>query len=145
MTDLDRVIAEMYDSVCFEEGRRPDWNRQAEIFAPAARLVRVTDAGIFEFDQESYRANLDAMIDAGEMPSFWEGELWRETHLFGEVAHVLSAYETRRSRGGEVLNRGVNSIQLFRDGDRWWISAMLWRREGSEIRVGDAPPVPVRS
>lgn len=140
MNDLDRAIAEMYDSVCFDTGQRPDWDRQGEIFAPGARLVRVTDEGIFEFDLDGYRANLEAMIDSGQLPSFWEGEIWRETHVIGEIAHVLSAYETRRSRGGEVLNRGVNSIQLFLRDGRWWISAMLWRREGEGVRVGDAPP-----
>ena len=131
MDDLDSVIAEMYDQVCFEKGQRPDWKRQAEIFAPGARMVRINDSGVFEFDQESYRVNFEAMIDSGEMPSFWEGELWRETRQFGDMAHVLSAYETRRSRGGEVMNRGVNSIQLFRRDGRWWISAMIWRRDRS--------------
>ena len=97
------------------------------------------DSGVFEFDQESYRVNFEAMIDSGEMPSFWEGELWRETRQFGDMAHVLSAYETRRSRGGEVMNRGVNSIQLFRRDGRWWISAMIWRREGKAVLIGDAP------
>jgi len=139
MDDLDSIIAEMYDSVCFEKGQRPDWKRQAEIFAPDARMVRINDSGVFEFDQESYRVNFEAMIDSGEMPSFWEGELWRETRQFGDMAHVLSAYETRRSRGGEVLNRGVNSIQLFRRDGRWWISAMIWRREGKGVLIGDAP------
>jgi len=133
--NLDEVIAEMYDSICFEEGQRPDWSRQTAIFAPGARLVRVTDEGIFEFDLESYRANLEAMIDSGAMTSFWEAEIWRETRQFGEVAHVLSAYETRRSRNGEVRNRGVNSIQVFRRGEHWSISAMLWRREGQEVRI----------
>ncbi len=140
MNDLDAIIAAMYESVCFEAGRRPDWKRQSEIFAPAARLVRITDEGIFEFDHHSYRANLEAMIDSGALPSFWEGELWRQTHQFGELTHVLSAYETRRSRHGDVLNRGVNSIQLFRRDGRWWISAMLWRREGREVRIPDRPP-----
>ena len=144
MNELDEVIAEMYDSVCWEGGVGPDWRRQEEIFAPGARMVRVTDDGVFEFDLQSYRTNIEAMIAAGER-SFWEAELWRETHLFGEVAHVLSAYETRRSRGGEVLNRGVNSIQLFRRDGRWWISAMLWRREGREIRIPDAPPAAVKA
>ena len=139
MDDLDSVIAEMYDQVCFEKGQRPDWKRQAEIFAPDARMVRINDSGVFEFDQESYRVNFEAMIDLGEMPSFWEGELWRETRQFGDMAHVLSAYETRRSRGGEVMNRGVNSIQLFRRDGRWWISAMIWRREGKAVLIGDAP------
>jgi len=37
----------------------------------------------------------------------------------------------------------VNSIQLFRDlvgGEpRWRISAMLWRREGANVRIPDRP------
>ena len=135
---LDEIIAEMYDSICFESGERPDWSRQAAIFAPDARMVRVNDDGIFEFDLDSYRVDFEAMIDSGTMPSFWEDELWRETQEFGDVAHVLSAYETRRTRAGEVVNRGVNSIQLFRRGDRWWISAMIWRREGRDVKIPTA-------
>ena len=137
MRDLDAIITEMYDTVCFEGGQRPDWNRQYAIFAPGARMVRINDAGVFEFDMESYRVNFEAMIDSGEMPTFWEGELWRETRLFGDMAHVLSAYETRRTKNGPLLNRGVNSIQLFRRDGRWWISAMIWRREGREVVIPD--------
>lgn len=137
--DLDGVINEIYDTICFEEGQRPDWSRQSAIFAPGARLVRVTDDGVFEFDLESYRVNLETMIDSGAMPSFWEAEIWRETRQFGEVAHVLSAYETRRTRGGEIRNRGVNSIQLFQRDGHWLISAMLWRRDGLTVRVPEAP------
>ena len=135
MHDLDTIITRMYAGVCFETGQRPDWKTEDEIFAPGARMVRVNDAGVFAFDLESYRKDFDRMMDSGEMPSFWEGEIWRRTDLFGDVAHVLSAYETRRSRGGEFLNRGVNSIQLFKQDGRWWISAMIWRREGQKFAV----------
>lgn len=128
--DLDRVITEMYASMCFEAGRRPDWRRQLELFAPGARLVRVNDEGVFEFDLPSFQSNLEAMIDSGALPSFWEGELWRESREFGDVAHVLSAYEIRTCHGGEVVARAIKSIQLFRRRGRWWISAMLWRRGG---------------
>lgn len=140
MNDLNAVILEMYDSVCFEEGERPDWSRGAAIFAPGARMVRINDGGVFEFqNQDEYQRNFEAMIDSGEMPSFWEGEIWRETNLFGDMAHVLSAYEIRRSRKGEFMSRGVNSIQLFRrDGD-WFISAMIWRREGRDVKIPSAP------
>ena len=132
---LDSVIHEMYASICFEEGERPDWRRQDEIFAPGARLVRITDDGVFEFNLQSYREDIDRAIDSGAFPSFWEGEIWRETRQFGEMAHVLSAYETRRSREGEILNRGINSIQLFERDGRWWVSALLWRREGKTFRL----------
>jgi hypothetical protein len=140
--ELDRIIHDMYEQVCFEEGERPDWSREREIFAPGARLVRMNDDGVFEFTLDEYMKDFEAMIDSGTMTSFWEGELWRDTFILGNMAHVLSAYETRRTRGGEVLNRGVNSIQLFRreksaQPRRWWISAMIWRREGANVRIPD--------
>ena len=139
MDELDDVISAMYANICFEGGGRPEWEAAHAMFAPGARMVRVTDDGVFAFDIESYRRDFERMIDSGEMPSFWEGELWRETRRFGEVAHVLSAYETRRSRNGPPLNRGVNSIQLFKKDGRWWISAMIWRREGKNVAIPDAP------
>lgn len=140
MRDLDSVIDEMYGMVSFEPGQRPDWKREDELFAPGARLVRVTDDGVFEFDLQSYRKNIDDLVARGAMPSFWEAEIWRETKQFGEVAHVLSGYESRKSRNGEFLGRGVNSIQLFRRNGRWWISAMLWRREGKDVKIPDRAP-----
>ena len=102
LSDLDSIIAAMYESVCFEPGQAVDWKRQEQIFAPGARMVRVNDDGVFEFDMDSYRVNFESMIASGEMPSFWEGELWRETRQFDDVAHVLSAYETRRTRDGSA-------------------------------------------
>jgi hypothetical protein len=140
---IDTVIAELYEMVSFEPGTRPDWSRLNEIFTPGARLVRVNDEGVFEFDADSFRLNFESLIDSGVLPSFWEGEIWRETHLFGEVAHILSAYETRRTRSGAPLNRGVNSIQLFERHGRWWISAMIWRREGRAILIPDKVPAAV--
>jgi hypothetical protein len=126
---LDEVIAAMYASFSFEEGAQPNWKLQAEIFAPAARLVRVNDDRVFEFDLASFQKNLRTMIDSGAMTSFWEGETQREVQDFGDVAHVLSEYETRQKRDGAPLYRAVKSIQLFRRDGRWWISAMIWRRD----------------
>jgi hypothetical protein len=134
---IDDVIAAMYDSMCFEEGSRPDWARQSELFAPGARLVRVNDDGVFEFDPRSFREDLEAKISAGTIASFWEGELWRDTRDFGDVAHVLSVYETRPSRDAQPAGRAIKSIQLFRRAERWWISAMIWRRDGNGFRISD--------
>lgn len=119
---LDEIIAAMYASYSFEEGSRPNWALQAEIFAPGARLVRVNDDGVFEFDPASFRKNLEEMIASGAMTSFSEREVWRDVKEFGDIAHVLSEYET-------PLFRAVKSIQLFRRDGRWWISAMIWRRD----------------
>jgi hypothetical protein len=51
------------------------------------------------------------------------------------VAHVFSTYEARRTPQGPIIARGVNSIELFYDGKRWWIVAAIWdnERENSPI------------
>ena len=135
MKTIDEVVKAMYAQICFEKGSKPDWAAQDEIFAPGARMVRVNDEGIFEFDLKSYRKNFEEMIANGTLPSFWEAEIWREERVFEDVAHVLSAYETRYAPDAPLLNRGVNSIQLFRKDGRWWISAMIWRREGAGVKI----------
>jgi hypothetical protein len=140
--NIDEVIAAMYGMLCFEPGQRPDWSRQSEIYAGGARLVRVNDDGVFEFDIDSFRLNLESMIDSGALPSFWEGEIWRETHRFGDVAHVLSGYETRQTRNGPLLSRAVKSIQFFERDGAWRISAMMWRKDGRTVRIPDRSPAP---
>jgi hypothetical protein len=51
------------------------------------------------------------------------------TQRIGNVAHVMSTYETRRVADGPITGRGVNSIDLFWDGKRWWITAASWDDE----------------
>ncbi len=55
---------------------------------------------------------------------FYERETDRVVQRFGTVAHVWSSYESARTPGGEPFDRGVNSISLWFDGERWWI--MNW-------------------
>lgn len=133
---VDRVVDQMYASMSFELGEQPNWELQARIFADNARLVRVNDDGVFEFDPQTFRQNLEGMIESGSIRSFWERELWRQTHEFGDIAHVLSGYEMRTSRDGDLVARAVKSIQLFNRNERWYISAMLWRREGQSVLLG---------
>ncbi|HJW94390.1 MAG TPA: hypothetical protein VJ901_12305 [Thermoanaerobaculia bacterium] len=129
------VITRMYESMSFERGAQPDWQTQSDVFALNARLVRVRDDGVFEFDPVTFRDDYQRMIDSGALESLYERELWREEQVYGELAHVLSAYELRTSRDGELIGRAIKSIQLFQKDSRWWISAMIWRRENEQIRV----------
>jgi len=48
---------------------------------------------------------------------------------FGNLVHVFSTYEFRARLDGPVRGRGVNSIQLFWDGQRWWIASATWDNE----------------
>ncbi|MFS2023027.1 hypothetical protein ACL58G_08365 [Massilia sp. GER05] len=35
----------------------------------------------------------------------------------------------------EPFQRGINSIQLYHDGKRWWIVSLLWRAEDAWVRL----------
>ena len=68
--------------------------------------------------------------------SFHEREVGRRVEQFGHIAHVFSTYESYVEAQDPVpFARGINSIQLFYDGSRWWILSVLWdeEREGSTI------------
>jgi len=132
---VDRIVDEMYASMSFEAGERPDWQLQAKLFADHARLVRVNDDGVFEFDPVTFRENYEAMIESGQLRSFRETELWRQTREFGDIAHVLSGYEMRTKQDGDFIALAVKSIQLYRQNGTWRISAMLWRREGRDLTL----------
>jgi hypothetical protein len=66
---------------------------------------------------------------------FFETEIHRTTERFGNVVHVFSTYEMRERADGPVFGRGINSIELFWDGARWWIAAAQWddERAGNPI------------
>ncbi|HSP33008.1 MAG TPA: hypothetical protein VLU46_01680 [Thermoanaerobaculia bacterium] len=131
--DLDEVILNMYASMSFDRGGEPDWKAQNEVFEPHARLVRVRDDGVYEFDPRTFREDFEDMIRSGVLPSLFEREVSREARVFGDIAHVLSAYEIRTSRDGELVSRAIKSIQLYATRGRWWISAMLWRRVSTDV------------
>jgi hypothetical protein len=68
---------------------------------------------------------------------FHEREIHRQMQRFGNVAHVWSTYETSREPGGTPFTRGINSIQLYCDGSRWWITSWIF---DSERRDSPIPP-----
>ena len=102
---IDAIIQRMYAAMCFSAGKEPDWATQPEVFASSARVVRISDDGVHEFNPVTFRDDYRAMIAAGVLSSFWEGEIWRESDVYGDFAHVLSAYEMRNSGWRHSLPR----------------------------------------
>jgi hypothetical protein len=145
---LDAIVTALYDSVSFEQGSRPNWDRFRSLFEPTALMVRV-DPGLTaipsrERDEpgfrvssiDDYMARTTAAIDSGTLSAFRERELTRRTEVFADLAQVFSTYE-RSAEAGEV-RRGVNSMQLVKDGTRWWIVSLSW------IDETDDGPLPSR-
>lgn len=144
MTDEDQirdVIARMYAMVSGPAGPR-DWTGQMDVFHPRARQIRTTIAAdgtpsLTIMSPEDYRENTRPFFAANH---FFETELSCDIQVFGNIAHVWSAYEARSSStDADPERRGINSIQLFRDKTgRWRIMAMIWdnERPGLSLPVG---------
>jgi hypothetical protein len=138
MTDeqaIGAVIDEMYAMISGPAGPR-DWSRQANCFLPEARQVRtfVDEEGrpaMLAMGLADYAANVTPFFMAN---SFHEVETGRRIDLFGNIAHVWSAYEARTSPDDEMPERrGINSIQLFRHAELGWrIIHMIWDNERNQ-------------
>jgi hypothetical protein len=138
---LDAIVNALYASVSFETGGQPDWPRFRSLFDPAALMVRVDARHGAQTDEpavrisslDDYVARTTVAIEGGGLTDFRERELTRRTEVFGDLAAVFSTYE--RSVGEDV-RRGINSIQLAKDGERWWVISVSWT---DEIEHGSLP------
>lgn len=126
---IDAIVSAWYDIVSVAPGEAPDWARDSTLYLPDVRFVIIPEIG----DETPARAAVLShaqFIEAsagGLRDGFFEREIHRVTQRFGNMAHVFSTYEFGRTEEGPVLGRGINSIQLFFDGDRWWIVGAAWR------------------
>jgi hypothetical protein len=74
-----------------------------------------------------------------EGEGFFEREIGRTTETFGNVVHVFSAYDSKHAQSdAQPFARGVNSIQLYNDGTRWWVVTIMWDSERPDN------PIPAR-
>jgi hypothetical protein len=136
--DIAAAVTEMYAMISGPKGPR-DWSRQANCFHAEARQVRTfIDAegrpAMKMMGLDDYARDTTPFFAEND---FYEVEIDRRIDLFGNVAHVWSAYEARSALGDEAPERrGINSIQLFRDpGLGWRIISMIWdnEREGLSL------------
>ncbi len=137
---IQSTIDALYEVISGEAGEKRDWNRFKNLFAPDGRLLPT-----FTDQQGNIRYlnwTPDEYIErAGgnlERDGFFESEIGQEVEQFGNIAHVFSTYDSKRTADGEVFMRGINSIQLFTDGNRWWIMSVFWSSETP------ATPIPER-
>ncbi len=130
--DIASLIPALYQSISGPAGQERQWDRMREMFFPGAHMVRtiIAEDGTPQalvMDVETYIETTSAYF---REHSFYEIEIARRTERFGNIAHAFSTYESRHNVDDpEPFGRGINSIQLFHDGERWWIINMLWDNE----------------
>ena len=140
---LEAILKSLYDSISGPAGSR-DWNRLRGLFLPGARLIPTVHKG--DGTTAARVLTVEEFIQAVEprvkQEGFFEQEIHSRIERFGAVAHVFSTYESRHAlTDGKPFARGINSIQLFFDGHRWWIVTVFWdsERPNQQIPASELP------
>lgn len=139
VVSIDAIINNLYAVISGEKEQERDWDHFRYLFHANAKLI---PAGKNPEGTVSvrYLSPLDYIKTSGAWlvsNGFFEVEIYREVQQFGKIAHVLSTYQAYQSAGETVpFLRGINSIQLLNDGERWWILNVYWTQES------ESQPIP---
>lgn len=133
VNSIDAILHAIYDVISGPPGPR-DWNRFRSLFAPEARLTSTAKGP----DNQSEPVRLLSVDDFVQRAGtyfnthpFFESAIVNRVQRFGNIAQVFSSYASRSAPGEKPFTRGINSIQLFYDGSRWWVLSILWDEESA--------------
>ena len=133
------IIAALYDVISGEAVDARNWERFKYLFVKEALLIPTNKSatGVFGYrtmTPDDYITMFSSRVKTG----FFENELKHEVNSYGTIAHVFSTYETRETKNGSITNRGINSIQLFYDQNRYYIVNVLWCAESMGFTLPSA-------
>jgi len=138
VTTTDAIIAALYDVISGPAGEARDWDRFRSLFLPEARLIPSfvrqgsPNPQALVWSVEEYISGPGPSL---EESGFFEREINSVEERFENIAHRFSTYDSKRTPDGDVIAKGINSIQLLWDGERWWIVNIFWRGGGPNIEI----------
>jgi hypothetical protein len=126
---IDGIIKAFYEVISGGKGESRQWSRDKTLYAPDVRFVGMSaENGKIRVNMMNHEKYVNSSNEFFVKEGFVEREINRVTRRFGNLAHVFSTYEFTTA-DKKISGRGVNSIELFWDGTRWWISAVTWDEE----------------
>ena len=138
VVSIDAIITALYNVISGPAGER-DWDRFRSLFKDNAIMGAVgqTRDGQLVYRSmtpESYIENNGPFFKEN---GFWETEIGREVHQFGELAHVFTTYQfvVGSDPKAPPARRGINSVQLVYENDRWWIVSVQWNSEREDNQI----------
>ena len=135
---MDGILAALYDVISGPAGQARNWDRMRTLFIPEARLIATgkrQDGTMAKrvMSVEDYITTSGPFL---EKNGFFEEEIGRTVEQFGGIVQVFSSYASKRNAADEKpFIRGINSIQLWHDGKRWWIVTVFWQAESPETPI----------
>ena len=138
---LDSTIKTLYRVISGEKEEKRNWKQFKYLFKPDAKLIPLGKNKYKDY-QVRYMSPQDYIKSSGDWlvkNGFFEKEIHRKVDVFGNIAHVFSTYECYNSKSDDKpFMRGINSIQLLNDGERWWIINIYWTQETKDNPIPKA-------
>jgi hypothetical protein len=145
VASADAIIEALYDANTVMVDRKRGVDRFRSLFVPGARLMptsRPTPDSKAVINMQSVEEYVSVASRGQPRHGFSEREIARTSETFGNIMQIFSTYEARRDSTDANPTRGINSIQLFNDGSRWWVVSVLWDNERPWKRI---PPAFLKS
>lgn len=138
VASVDAILGALYQVISGDSGVARNWDRFRSLLAPGARLIPIvrrpdgTFATRVLTPEEYIQTSGPFLVNNG----FHEREIAHRSERYGQLVHVFSTYESRRRATDPTpFMRGINSIQLFHDGRRWWVMTIMWRGESPDLQL----------
>lgn len=129
VSTIDGIVRAFYETISGGKGVPRQWSRDRTLYTPDVRFVGMDEKdGKIRVGVLNHLQYVAAVNEYFVAEGFTEREINRVVRKFGNLAHVFSVYEFSTENKKET-GRGINSIELFWDGQRWWISAVTWDEE----------------
>ena len=130
VSTLDGIIRAYYEVVSGPDGQPRQVERDRSLHHPEASVALAgrNDQGE-PYLRKMTLAEYHQMSESAGNPAFWEKEIHRLTSTFGQITHIWSTYEWWDEENGPVRGRGINSIQIYHDGNRYWITSWIYDSE----------------
>ncbi len=141
LSTVNGIIHTLYDVISGPVGQNRDWNAFKNLFADNARMYIAVPgenngSALKSITPDEYaERNQNRLSDIG----FTENELYRITNTYGAGTQILSTYESHftNKNGEEEITKGINNIQLYFDGQRYFIVTIFWDANAKNIEVPD--------
>lgn len=130
VASVDGIMRAFYEVVNVAPEAERQWGRDRTLYVPWIRFVAL-GAGSSDRSPVTVWTHQE-LVDATEplvRRGFVEREIFRTTRRYGDMVHVDSTYETVLGTDRPERSRGVNSLELYFDGQRWWIASVVWQGE----------------
>src|SRR6266404_553567 len=128
------IVRASYETISGPARHPWPWGRDRTLYMPQAILVsNSVEQGQVKTRIETPEDYRRRFIGGG-----YEAEIGRHIERYGNVAQVRSVSDVRDTPDGLVKSRWVNYLQLYWDGTRWWIAAVVWDQERDGLAIPES-------